>query len=77
MLQTLDKLLQMMSCARRNYNDNSQRTTSYAADVPTRASLLGGSAGANNPNGVTLTGPGGNSVTLGRKLLQEAPVLAL
>ncbi len=60
-----------LSLVCRNYNDNSQRTTSYAANVPTTASLLGGGAGANNPNAMTLTGPGGNSVSLGRKLLQE------
>lgn len=58
-------------CACRDYNDNSQRTASYAANVPTTSGLAGGGTGANaNPSGVTLTGPGGNAVTLGRRLLR-------
>ncbi len=58
-------------CICRDYNDNSQRTSSYAANVPTTSSLGGGNAGANtNPSGVTLTGPGGNSVSLGRRMLR-------
>lgn len=58
-------------CTCRDYNDNSQRSSAYAANVPTTSSLAGGNAGANsNPNGVTLTGPGGNSVSLGRRMLR-------
>lgn len=44
-----------------------QRTQSYAAGIPSQIKT---SAGA-DPNAVTLTGPGGNALTLGRRLLRE------
>ena len=51
----------------------SQGATSYAASVPVTQSLPGlglpGGAAA-DPNAVTLTGPGGTGISLGRKLLR-------
>lgn len=47
---------------------SSKKTQSYAAVIPTQAQ-----GAAADPNAVTLTGPGGNSVTLGRRLLREIP----
>ena len=52
----------------RNANTAStQKTQSYAAQIPANAQ-----GAAADPNAVTLTGPGGNSVSLGRRLLREA-----
>ena len=58
-----------------NCDDNSQRTTSYAADVPTTSSLQSSGSGADgSPSGVSvaLTPPTGGSTGLpglGRRML--------
>ena len=68
------------ACARRSQGtggsqgatSSSQGATSYAAQVPVTQSLPGlglpGGAAA-DPNAVTLSGPGGTALSLGRKLL--------
>ncbi|BDA45363.1 hypothetical protein COCOBI_07-1500 [Coccomyxa sp. Obi] len=52
----------------RNANvPSTARTQSYAAAIPTQVQTFAGA----DPNAVTVTGPGGSSMTLGRRLLRE------
>ena len=69
-LRPAKTLEQPRICVPRNANVASPaRTQSYAAAIPTQVRT---SAGA-DPNAVTVTGPGGSSMTLGRRLLREIP----